>query len=390
MKILVICQYYAPEPFRHPDICEDLVARGHEVTVITGMPNYPMGEIYEGFRHGERRNEAINGVKIHRCFTIGRKGGVLKRFLNYYSYVFSSCQYVSQLHDNFDVVLVNQLSPVMMAYAGIKYKKKYHRKLVLYCLDLWPESLIAGGIHHDSLPYRLFHHISRRIYKQADRILITSRQFADYFRQEFHITDTKYLPQYAEDLFVPAACAKKADEYLDLMFAGNTGVAQSVETVIRAAELTSDMKNVRWHIVGDGSELHKLQKMASDLKQVCFHGRRSVTEMPAFYAKADAMLVTMQKDPFLSMTLPGKVQSCMAAGKPLICAADGETPAVITEAECGLCGPAEDAKALADNVRRFSQLKSNEMGNNARMYYEKHFSRKSFMDELETELLQCI
>ena len=129
MKILVICQYYAPEPFRHPDICEELVARGHEVTVITGLPNYPMGEIYEEFRHGERRNEAINGVKIHRCFTIGRKGGVLKRFLNYYSYVFSSCQYVSQLHDNFDVVLVNQLSPVMMAYAGIKYKKEISQEI---------------------------------------------------------------------------------------------------------------------------------------------------------------------------------------------------------------------------------------------------------------------
>ena len=154
MKILVICQYYSPEPFRHSDICEELVKRGHEVTVVTGLPNYPMGKIYDGFRHGKKRDEQINGVKIHRCFIIGRRHGAIFRFLNYYSYAISSHFYVKHLKDDFDVVFVNQLSPVMMAKAGITYKKKHNKKLVLYCLDLWPESLVAGGITRGSFIYK--------------------------------------------------------------------------------------------------------------------------------------------------------------------------------------------------------------------------------------------
>lgn len=156
MKILVVCQYYYPEPFRHPDICEELIKRGHEVTVVTGLPNYPMGEIYEGYRNGKKRDEVRNGVKIHRCFTIGRRHGVLFRFLNYYSYAFSSARYVKRLSGEFDVVFVNQLSPVMMANAAFAYKKRYGTKVVLYCLDLWPESLVAGGIKRGSLVYNIF------------------------------------------------------------------------------------------------------------------------------------------------------------------------------------------------------------------------------------------
>ena len=167
MKILVICQYYSPEPFRITDICEELVKRGHEVTIVTGIPNYPMGRIYDGYRHGERRDEVINGVKVHRCFTIGRRSGAVWRLLNYYSYMLSSTHYVSKIKDSFDVVFVNQLSPVMMANAAIKYKKKHH------------------------------------------------------------------------------------------------------------AALTQNIPNLKWHIVGDGSELERLQAMAQGMNQVIFHGRNA-------------------------------------------------------------------------------------------------------------------
>ena len=119
MKILVVCQYYYPEPFRHPDICEELVKRGHEVTVVTGLPNYPMGEIYKGYQNGEKRDEVLNGVKVHRCYTIGRKQGALYRFLNYYSYALSSTRYIKKIKEEYDVVFVNQLSPVMMANANV-------------------------------------------------------------------------------------------------------------------------------------------------------------------------------------------------------------------------------------------------------------------------------
>lgn len=386
MKILVVCQYYYPEPFRINDICEELVKRGHEVAIVTGTPNYPMGEIYKGYENGAKSDEVLNGVKVHRCKIMPRKTGTLNRFLNYYSYPSQSSKYINSLKEEFDVVFINQLSPVMMAKAGIKYAKKHNVKSVLYCLDLWPESLVAGGIGRTSPIYKFFHIESAEIYKNVDRILATSRSFSDYFESEFGIKNVGYLPQYAEDLFNPTECGKKADEYIDLMFAGNVGTAQSVKTVIEAAKKCADLKMLRWHIVGDGIELENLKMMSEGLP-VTFHGRKPVDEMPKYYSMADAMLVTMQKDPVLSLTLPGKVQSYMAAGKPVIGAIDGETQKIVAEAECGFVAGAEDATALEKVVRQFVAVADREkLGSNGRAYYEKNFSRKGFIDELENRL----
>ncbi len=386
MKILVICQYYYPEPFRHTDICEELAKQGHDVTVVTGLPNYPMGEIYDGYRKGEKRDELLNGVEIHRCFTIGRKHGIIYRFLNYYSYALSSSRYVNRLKEDYDVVFVNQLSPVMMSNAGIIYKKKYNKKLVIYCLDLWPESLVAGGIKRGSFIYKIFHKISKKIYMQADKILITSKSFADYFGKEFGIKNTEYLPQYAETIFTPELCKKEPDKYIDLMFAGNLGIAQCVDTIIRAADMTQDIENLRWHIVGDGSEYEHLKRQASHLSNVLFYGRKPLEEMPKYYAMADAMLVTMQKNPVLNLTLPGKVQTYLAAGKPIIGAIDGETPMIIHDANCGICGAAESAETLAENVRKFIVMDKKTFGRNAYLYYQHNFSKEFFLQDLLSKL----
>lgn len=388
-KILVICQYYKPEPFRISDICEELVKRGHNVTVVTGIPNYPMGEIYDGYENNKKQDEIVNGVKVHRCFTVPRKTGTIHRMLNYYSYPMSSSRYVNSLSGDYDVVFINQLSPVMMAKAGIRYAKKHHKKTVLYCLDLWPESLVAGEIGRTSPVYKIFHRESEKIYKAVDKILVTSRSFTDYFEKEFGIKNIEYLPQYAEDLFTPDQCRKEPDGYIDLMFAGNVGTAQSVDTIIKAAERCKDIENLRWHIVGDGIELENLKKMADGLP-VTFHGRKPVEDMPKYYAMADAMLVTMEKDPILSQTLPGKVQSYMAAGKAVLGAIDGETPKIINEADCGYIAEAEDSKQLSECVRKFVELSDEErkqLGVNGRAYYEKNFLREKFMDALEEQLI---
>ena len=337
MKILVVCQYYYPEPFRITDICEELVSRGHEVTVVTGVPNYPMGMIYKGYNRRNRRNEIINGVRVHRCFTIGRRTGAIWRLFNYYSYATSSSRYTAGLSESYDIVFVNQLSPIMMANAGIAYKKSHNIKLVLYCLDLWPESLVVNGIQKSSYLYKLYHLISANVYRQADKILITSSSFAEYFKTEFGICDTDYIPQYAETLFNAELCIKAPNANIDLMFAGNVGAAQSVDTIIRAANHLRNIDNLHWHIVGDGSELEHCIELAESLKieSIKFHGRQPIEKMPEYYAMADAMIITMKQDEFLSKTLPSKVQTYMSAGKPIIGAVNGETAAVITAAQCG-------------------------------------------------------
>lgn len=402
MKILVVCQYYYPEPFRISDICEELVKLGHEVTVLTGVPNYPEGEVYKGYQNGEHRDEIINGVHVIRSYTIPRKKGSLYRLLNYYSYAVSSSLMVllnkvkPTNGGEFDIVFVNQLSPVMMAYAGMLYSWKHKKKLLLYCLDLWPESLAAGGIKQNSIIYKFFNKISGHIYRSCDHIIVTSYSFIDYLSGKYHIDKNRisYLPQYAEDIFSDIKPMKDKDgDKINLVFAGNTGKVQSVQTVIEAAEILRENQKILFHIVGGGTDLARLQAMVEQkgLTNVIFYGRRPIEEMPKFYAMADAMLVTLAKDPLLSLTLPGKVQSYMAAGKPIIGAIDGETKAVVEKAGCGLIGASEDPMALAKNILLFISMKiedKQKIIKNARCHYNGEFAKNVFFRNLIKRLNQ--
>ena len=394
MKILVVCQHYWPEPYPLPDLCEELVRRGHTVDLITDVPNYPMGMTYPEYKKGKRRREQHNGVQITRTFTISRRHNVVFRLLNYYSYAWSSSRYARHLREDYDVVFTNQTSPVMMSSAAFAYARKHGKKVVMYCMDLWPACLAAGGIGENSPIYHFFGWESRRLYNKPDRILITSRMFREYLVQQHGVDDTKiaYLPQYAATQFDTMPPSDPDKKTVDLMFAGNVGAAQSLITVLQAAELLRQETQRRWHIGGDGSELQHLQKQAAEKQLDCviFHGRKPPEEMPRYYAMADAMIVTLTADRFISLTLPGKVQSYMAAGKPMIGSANGEIPLVIAEAQCGYCAPAEDSQGLAEAVRQFLDCPDRaKLGRNARTYYEKHFTREHFMNVLERELYAC-
>lgn len=389
-RILVICQHYYPEPFRITDICEELVKNGYDVTVVTGTPNYPMGDIYPGYDDRAHQDEIINGVKVHRCSIHPRKSGIIHRVWNYYSYSFASTRYIKQLDGLFDVVFINQLSPVMMAKAGIEYAKKYNKKSILYCLDLWPASLGAGGISTGVI-YNWFYRTSRKIYHSVNKILVSSKSFSKYFEDEFGLCDTTYLPQYAEETFTNNDCTKTPNESIDLMFAGNVGTAQSVDTIIRAAALCKEIQNLRWHIVGDGKELYACKKLAEELEvPVIFYGRKPIEDMPKYYAKADAMLVTMKNDSAISLTLPGKVQSYMAAGKPIIGAINGETQRVILESQCGVCANAEDVEGLAICVKKFVNSDRKMFIENSINYYNDNYTKQKFMSRIQEVLSENI
>ena len=393
MKILVVCQHYWPEPFQLPDVCESLVKRGHTVHVITDVPNYPEGYIYQDYKKGKNRVQEKDGVRITRTFTVGRRKGILFRLLNYYSFAWSSKRFAKRLKEEYDVVFTNQLSPVMMTSAALAYAKKHGKKCVLYCMDLWPASLAAGGIKEGSFIYRHFAKVSKKLYTKADKILITSQMFADYFKEQFGIEGEDriaYMPQYADPRFDAVAAADPVQkDTVDLVFAGNVGAAQSMPTIVHAAKLLADRPELRFHIVGDGSELENTKKLAEELgvTSVIFHGRHPVEEMPKYYAMADAMMVTLTADPIISLTLPAKVQSYMAAGKPVLAAANGEIPKVIAAAECGFCAEAGNAEAFAEAVRKFLDSEDRALlGTRARAYYDAHFTQKLFLDTLEREL----
>lgn len=389
MKILVVCQHYWPEPYPLQDVCEALVQRGHEVQVVTGVPNYPVGRIYPEYRRGKNRKQTMNGVRIRRTFTIGRRNHVLFRFLNYFSFAISSALYTWRMKEDFDVVFTNQTSPVTMSGGAMVYGRKKGRRVVLYCMDLWPASLAAGGVTEKSLIYRAFGKVSRWIYRSADRILISSESFRDYLQREFQIEDHRicYHPQYSNVPGEPRV--DPGHRGVNLMFAGNVGAAQSIPTILKAAKLLAHRQELHWHIVGDGSELDRSKALARELalSNVTFHGRKPQEQMPEYFAMADALLLTLTADPVISMTLPGKAQTYMAAGKPIIAAANGEIPRVITASGCGFCAPADDENGLARVVEEFlAHPDKKKLGENGLAFYRAHFSRERFMDALEKEL----
>ncbi|MCM3602191.1 glycosyltransferase family 4 protein [Robertmurraya korlensis] len=391
MNILVVCQYYYPEPFRISDICETLVEKGHEVTVLTGLPNYPEGRVLDDYRYGQKRNEVINGVKVIRCFEIGRGNSNFQLFLNYLSFSVTASFKALLLKEKFDVIFVNQLSPVMMGIPGIFYKKKHNRKMLLYCLDLWPDSLAAGGIKEYSIIYKVFKKLSKWIYSSADTIAVTSSMFKEYYKNTLgmNIDNVIHLPQYAEDLFSESAEVTKENKF-NFVFAGNIGDMQSVDTIVKAANELRDRSDITFHIVGDGSKLENCKLLSKELglENILYYGRRPVSEMPQYYGLADAMLITLKNNKNISYTLPGKVQSYMAASKPIIGAINGEASQVINKAMCGLSCPAENYKELANLIIQFCNSDKKEaMAKNSYDYYIKNYSKEKFMLMLEDNLI---
>ncbi len=401
MRILATCQYGWPEPYPSLYPMEEMAKRGHYVHAITGTPNYPMGEVFQDYRHNKIKEEDHNGIHITHVPVIPRKHDVLHRFLNYHSYPITAKKKLLSLEDEYDVVFANQSSPVMMVEPAIAYGKKKHKKVVMYCMDLWPASLCVGGIKKGSALYNYYWERSKKVYERVDVILVTSRMFIEYFENEFGIKKDKikYLPQYALSEFdgVPEL---KEKETTDFVFAGNVGVAQNIWVLLRTAKIISDEgiddhgKKIVFHVIGNGQALNSLKEYAQDraLENVVFHGRKPSEEMPEYYAMADAMLVTMMPDPYISLTLPAKVQSYMAAGRPIIACADGEIKSVITESRCGFCARSDDENDLVDKILSFINMEDRYIfGRNSRDYYNRFFSRDSVMDRLEQILIEnCI
>lgn len=387
-KILIVSQYYKPEPFLINEVIETLNEKGYELTVLTGLPNYPEGEIYKGYEPGVTYE---NGVEVVRVNARPRKNGKLNLFLNYFSFALKGSIKALKLKGKYDVVYVYQLSPVFMAIPALIYKLKYKRKILLYCLDLWPQSLIAGGVKNKSLIYNFFLVICKLIYKNVDKIQISSSLFEKYFKEELKIIKKlSYSPQYANDLFLNNDIYNEVNinhEKINIMFAGNLGEVQSIETIIKAVHIANNSR-LHFHIVGDGSNKENLLKLVSELNiedKITFHGRKPIEMMPTYYSNADGLIVSLKKDDIISYTLPGKVQTYMASRKPIIGSIDGEAAEVIEKSKCGLVSPAEDVQKLSESLNEFCSMNSEErkkLGDNGYNYYKQNFTKKIFMDNL--------
>lgn len=401
MRILVVCQHYAPEPFNVSDICEGLVSWGHEVTVLTALPNCPSGVVDEAYRRGRRRNELINGVGVVRVPVVARgrdlKGlNKVRRVANYVSFPLASWATGACSRDRFDVVMCVQYSPVLMAKPALRIAKAQGAPCLIYSFDLWPEDMLTGGLSREGAPYRIMRGVSRGIYGAADAVAVTSPGFGEYFYDELDLKgmDCPWLPQYAEEMFESmdvSPAAARADGAVALTFAGNVGGNQSVQTIVRAAAIARDKARICVRIVGSGSRLEECRGLASELgaDNVEFLGRMPLEEMPALYASSDAMLLTLARAEGGSLvskhTIPRKLQSYLAAGRPVLAATDGIASRIVEEGGCGVASPAEDPEALAEAMVSVAEMGAEAramMGARARALYESDYSRERFFVSL--------
>lgn len=397
MKILAICQYYYPEPFRIHEICQELVRRGHQVTVLTTYPNYPAGRIYDGYENKGIKREMINGVDVIRISSRPRKTGTINLGINFFDFYLRANKFIDKFDEDYDVVYSYQLSPVMQAIPACRYAKQHHVPLYIYCLDIWPESILDVFPNKKSLIFKIVNKWSISIYKHADVIGVTSPSFIDYFLDDLSINGVKvhYLPQHSDDVKGDSDFSVKDDECVDIFFMGNVGESQNMDIIIDAVAMLKDMDGFKIHIVGDGSYYnHSVTRVREEglSEKIIFYGRKPYSEMPTFYKKADACLLTLANVSKIGFTIPGKLQNYMAAGKPIIASIGGDAPKVIQEAECGICANPDDPKALADAIVEFVNNKSKfiQFGENARNYYLKHFTLNRHVDMLEDELRQLL
>ena len=395
MKILVISQYYFPESFQITPICEQLVADGHDVTVLTGRPNYPSGVVPQEYKTGHKE-EIICGVRVIRCFEVGRRHGPLWLALNYLSYCLSSIWKVFKLKDHYDLVFIYQLSPVLMAIPGCLYAKKHHLPLFLYCCDLWPESLKMYIQNEKNPLFLAIKYISRRIYRSADRSATQSPSFISYLEKTHGIPTDKllYLPTFADETYLDQDFTPEQETF-NFVFLGNLGIAQNLLAVLTAVEKIKDIPGFQVHFVGDGCCLQDMKTFVAEhglTEIVVFHGRKPVEEMPKYYKLANACLVSLKADNQTGFTLPAKVQGYMAAGKPILGMIDGSAKEVIEESGCGLCVNADDidgfANAMADFILNKEQYQN--CGKNGREYFKTHFKKSIFMEHLHTEIADLV
>jgi len=398
MNILIVSQYFWPEGFLINDLAVGLREKGHQVTVLTGIPNYPAGRFFKGYSLFGPLQQDYHGVNVLRVPLIPRgRGGGIRLAINFLSFALSSLLAAPFLKlSQIDGILVFQLSPVTVGLPAILLKKIASAPIAFWVQDLWPESLSATGAVRNRQILAAVARLVRFIYRRCDLILMQSKAFAESIvalggeQQRL-----RYLPNYAQPLFSSFSSAGAVPPQLvelpsgfRVMFAGNIGAAQGFATILGAAELLKGHEDIHWIILGDGRKRSWVEEQVSQRglgASVHLLGRHPLETMPWYFAQADVMLVTLNREPIFALTIPSKVQAYLACGKPIVGSIEGEGARIIREAGAGLTPAAESAEELAGAVLAMYRMGAEErqaMGERGREYFAAHFERNMLIDRL--------
>lgn len=398
-RVLVVCQHYWPETFRINDIVDYFIEKSLEVDVLCGLPNYPEGKFYKGYGYFGKRHEIYKGARIERVLEIKRGNNTnIRIFLNYISFSFFSLFHIPKmLTRKYDKIFIYQLSPVMMSIAGILIGKIKKIETTMYVLDMWPENLFSVIKVRSKTLRQLLTDLSHWHYKNVDKLIVLSDTMKNNL---LNVTNKKggdflVLPQTSEKIFEKKICDNKIknkfNNSFNILFTGNISPAQSFETIIEAALIikSKGFENINWIIVGDGMSRKWLENelLIRGLDD-CFYieGYKPIEEIPKYTYIADLLIGCLVKSELLEATIPAKVMSYIAAGKPIVLAMDGEVQDLINyKIKCGFAGPAGDATKMAQNIEKIYKLKPTQrviLGNKAYTFYLKHFERNHLLKKL--------
>ena len=401
-KILVVTQHFWPENFRINDIVEGFLQDGIAVDVLCGLPNYPKGEWFPGYSAAGPFEEEWHGARLYRRKEVPRRGNTsVNIFLNYVSWPWYAAHALHRLPGGYDAVFCFNTSPVLMCWPAIRYAKKHHIPFTNYVLDIWPENLYSVLNVKNKALRAIAQGVSDALYKKADRLIAMSEPLQQRLCQRTGMPPQKIavIPQYCEDFYaVPqpdAALQAQFGGRFNLVFTGTFTPAQSLETVITAVQDARSRGADMLHLllVGDGMSRAALKAKVKELHAedaVTFYGSVPATDIPKFTALADALIVCLSDSPDLGLTVPAKVASYMAAGKPVLASMDGAGNAAVAAAG-GLSSPACDAAALADNLLALTRMDAAQraaMGQSAKEYYLAHYRRSELLRKLEHFILE--
>lgn len=396
MNILIVTQYFWPENFKINDIAQALIQRGHQVSVLTGKPNYPEGKFYRDYSFFNKNFETWEGIKIYRSFMTPRgKGNGLFLFLNYFTFALFSSIRVCFIKGQYEKIFVFEPSPITVGIPAIVGKFKFKAPIFFWVQDLWPESLTAAGGVKNRVILGLFSRLTKIIYFHSFKILVQSKAFIPYIlKQGVSSEKLIYYPNSTESFYkknpVNPEFSSLFPDGFKLVFAGNLGEAQSFETIIGAIDLlVREGLNVHLIILGNGRLRDHIHNKVLELglsNNIHLWGFFESNKMPKFFSCADALLVALKKDLIFSLTIPSKIQSYLACGKPIIASLDGEGARIIEDAKAGFTSNSEDVIGLKDAIKKMYLLSPNqqlELGENGRNYFEKEFEREMLVDKLE-------
>lgn len=396
MKILITCQYYWPDNFLITDIAEELIKKGHSVTVLTGLPDYSTTKVPKEYKFGKRRKETHNGVNIIRVPIIARRKGFFFRVLNYLSFFITSSLYAMTKKIDADVIFAYQLAPILMVNPALIYKKKYNIPLFLYVLDLWPDQMKIWHVNEKNPIFKIMLKYCQKAYGSGDIVGITSKPFENYLINVCKVDKKKiiYLPQYSENLNIHTAKEIKDKKQVDFIFAGNIGQQQNIKCLLDAIKKMKTKKKYFFHIYGNGTafdeSINYMKKLNIEDK-VKFYGRVSREKLQEIYSNMDALILTLcsEKDiGYAAKTVPAKLQNYMAIGKPIFASINGGANEIIKESNCGNVVPADDSEKFAiilddfiDNPEKYENC-----GKNALDYFNKNFEKSIVIKDIENIL----